>query len=53
MMSVEAATTDEIFDNAVNGAVAEGMIQNGDLVVITGGMPVGVSGTTNMIRFIL
>jgi len=50
MISKEAATTDEIFDNAVNGALAEGMIQNGDLVVITGGMPVGVSGTTNMIK---
>jgi len=50
MMSEEAQTTDEIFDNAVNTALAEGMIQNGDLVVITGGMPVGVSGTTNMIK---
>ncbi len=50
MMSNEAETTDEIFENAVEGAVDEGMIENGDLVVITGGMPVGVSGTTNMIK---
>ncbi len=50
MMAEEAETTDEIFENSVNSAVAEGMIQNGDLVVITGGMPVGVSGTTNMIK---
>jgi pyruvate kinase len=50
MMAEEAATTDEIFDNAVNSALAQGMIANGDLVVITGGMPVGVSGTTNMIK---
>jgi len=50
MMSNEAETTDEIFENAVEGAVDQGMIQNGDLVVITGGMPVGVSGTTNMIK---
>ena len=50
MMADEAETTDEIFENSVNSAVAEGMIHNGDLVVITGGMPVGVSGTTNMIK---
>ncbi len=50
MLSAEATTTDEIFENAVNDALKEGMVQNGELVVITGGMPVGVSGTTNMIK---
>ncbi len=50
MMSQEATTTDEIFENAVKDAIAEDMVHNGDLVVITGGMPVGVSGTTNMIK---
>jgi len=50
MISKEAVTTDETFENAVNDAVLQGMVQNGDLVVITGGMPVGVSGTTNMIK---
>lgn len=50
VMSQEAATTDEIFENAVCDALNGGMVQNGELVVITGGMPVGVSGTTNMIK---
>ncbi len=50
MMSEEAGTTDEIFENAIINAIEEGMVHNGDLVVITGGMPVGVSGTTNMIK---
>ncbi|TAL32233.1 MAG: pyruvate kinase [Spirochaetes bacterium] len=50
MMAVEAATTDEIFQNAADRAHAAGLIKNGDLVIITGGMPVGVSGTTNMIK---
>ncbi len=50
MMSVEAGTTDEIFDSAVRTALDQEMIHNGDLVVITGGMPIGVSGTTNMIK---
>jgi len=50
LLAVEATTTDEIFENAVDNAVNAGMVMNGDLVVITGGMPVGVSGTTNMIK---
>lgn len=50
MLAVEAKTTDEIFENAVDNAVKACMVANGDLVVITGGMPVGVSGTTNMIK---
>ena len=43
-------TTDEIFEYAVKSAVDENIISDGDLVVITGGMPVGISGTTNMIK---
>jgi pyruvate kinase len=50
MLAEEATTTDEIFQNAVDNALAAGLIKNGDLVVITGGMPVGISGTTNMIK---
>ncbi|HPS57351.1 MAG TPA: pyruvate kinase [Spirochaetota bacterium] len=46
----EATTTDEIFQNSVENAFNEGLVKNGDLVVITGGMPVGISGTTNMIK---
>lgn len=46
----EASTTDEIFQNSVENALNEGLVKNGDLVVITGGMPVGISGTTNMIK---
>jgi len=50
VMTPESKTTDEIFENAVQSAVADNMIHDGDLVVITGGMPVGISGTTNMIK---
>ena len=46
----EATTTDEIFQNSVENAFNEELVKNGDLVVITGGMPVGISGTTNMIK---
>jgi pyruvate kinase len=50
MRAREAHTTDEIFQNAVDAACAAGLVKNGDLLIITGGMPVGVSGTTNMIK---
>jgi len=50
VLTPEAKTTDEIFENGVKSAVCENIISDGDLIVITGGMPVGISGTTNMIK---
>ena len=50
VITPESTTTDETFENAVKSAVDENMISDGDLVVITGGMPVGISGTTNMVK---
>ena len=45
-----ARSTDELVELAVSSAEKAGLIRSGDLVVITAGVPVGVSGTTNMIR---
>jgi len=45
-----AANTDELIDRAVKAAMNEGLVRQGDLVVLTAGLPVGVSGTTNMIK---
>ncbi len=42
--------SDELFVHAVERAVSTGLVQKGDLVVITGGTPLGVSGTTNTIK---
>jgi pyruvate kinase len=39
-------STDEMFREALRS----GMVKNGDLVVITAGVPVNVTGTTNQIR---
>ncbi|ADQ07177.1 pyruvate kinase [Caldicellulosiruptor hydrothermalis 108] len=44
------SSTDDIFDNAVEIAVKSKIVKNGDLVVITAGVPVGVSGTTNILK---
>ena len=45
-----ASSTDELVDFAVQAAEKAGIVKQGDLVVVTAGVPVGVSGTTNMIR---
>lgn len=43
-------TTDEMFERAIEGALKSGFIKNGDLVIITAGVPVGVTGTTNLLK---
>jgi pyruvate kinase len=45
-----AKTTDEMFDIAVKGAIDSGLVKLGDTVVITAGVPVGRSGSTNLIK---
>ncbi|VBB08736.1 pyruvate kinase active site [Lucifera butyrica] len=42
--------SDDMVTNSVEGALSTGLVKDGDLVVITAGLPVGMSGTTNMIR---
>ncbi|WP_309121476.1 pyruvate kinase [Paenibacillus sp.] len=46
----EAANTDELFDMSVSAAQRGGLVNLGDLVVITAGVPVGRSGATNLIK---
>lgn len=48
----EKDDTEELFDAAVEEARKAGYIEAGDLVVITAGVPLGKSGTTNMIRVV-
>jgi len=43
-------STDEIFELSIEKAREQGYIDNGDLVVITAGVPVGVAGATNLIK---
>lgn len=45
-----ASTTDEMFDMGVQKALESGLVKNGDLTVITAGVPIGVSGTTNILK---
>lgn len=43
-------STDDIIDVSTKTALKHGLIQRGELVVITAGVPVGVAGTTNLIK---
>lgn len=40
----------DLFDSAVVAAAKEENLEKGDTVVITSGVPIGISGTTNMIK---
>ena len=46
----EKTNSDELFSHAVEEITRAGLVKNGDLVVITGGIPLGMSGTTNMLK---
>ncbi len=42
--------SDEMVSSALTAALGEELIESGDLVVVTAGVPSGEAGTTNMIR---
>lgn len=46
----EEMDTDDLFEHAVDAAQTAGFIKQGELAVITAGVPLGVSGTTNLIK---
>ena len=45
-------TAEDLFEEAVRVAKKAGYIKSGDTVVLTAGVPLGVTGSTNMIRVI-
>ncbi|MBF7102208.1 pyruvate kinase [Pediococcus pentosaceus] len=44
------STTDEMFELAANKAVDLGLAKEGDLILVVAGVPVGESGTTNIMK---
>ena len=50
VQSGQAYTTDELTDVSVQKALESKIISQGSKVIITAGVPVGVSGTTNMMK---
>lgn len=45
-----ATSTDELLETAIQGGKDSGLVQAGDLVVITAGIPLGRSGSTNLVK---
>jgi pyruvate kinase len=39
-----------MMDEAIDASLSAGLINGGDLIVFTAGIPVGIKGTTNLIR---
>jgi len=52
VLGAGAKSTDEMVANAIELALTAGFVE-GDLVVITAGVPAGTKGTTNMIRVVI
>lgn len=50
IVAPEAEGTDAMIEQSITTALNNGLIKNGDLVVITAGVPVGIPGTTNLLK---
>ena len=46
----EVTDTEELFAEAIHRVVENKNLSGGDIAVITAGVPLGMSGTTNLIR---
>ena len=50
LMSKVYDSTDEMIDASVEAISEAGLVKDGDVVVISAGVPVGVSGSTNLLK---
>lgn len=50
VLSDQFNNSDEMVVNSIRAAQEANLVASGDLVVVTAGLPTGMSGTTNMIR---
>ena len=50
VMTPMLTNTDEMIEKSVAAALENGMARNGDILVVTAGVPVGQAGTTNLIK---
>lgn len=50
LMMDEKSNTDDLLDGAIEAAVSHKLLSEGDVTVITAGIPLGVAGNTNMLK---
>lgn len=49
-MAPQLSTTDELIEKSVAIALEEGYVEKGDMVVIAAGVPMGIPGSTNLMK---
>lgn len=50
LMVEEKTNTDDLFEHAIEEAEKKKYVHQGEITVITAGVPIGISGTTNLIK---
>ena len=50
VLEEKAHSTDEMLETAVNASLETGLVERGSKIIITAGVPVGESGTTNLMK---
>lgn len=50
VLTPSSSSTDEVIDNSIQSSIDNNYIKEGDLVVITAGIPTGLPGSTNLIK---
>ncbi|GAA4854769.1 pyruvate kinase [Paenibacillus vulneris] len=50
VLGPKVESTDAMFESALQAGLQTGLIESGDLVVVSAGVPVGQSGSTNLIK---
>jgi len=50
LLTQEETETNALFNHAIDAALEAGHIEEGELIVLTAGVPVGHSGTTNLLK---
>ena len=46
----ETTSTDELFKKAIALGTSHGLVEDGDVVILVAGVPMGIPGTTNLIK---
>ena len=52
ILNDSSKNTDKLIELSIEAAKRNGLLKDGDLVVVTAGVPVGIVGTTNLIKVI-
>ena len=50
VLSPYTDSTDDVIDYSIHSALEKGYVREGDLVVVTAGVPVGLAGSTNLLK---